>query len=126
MTEPAPVVRVPALKPLSPMQMTVIALLADGFDDNEAARLIGIEVSTFNTHLSAAVIRIPGDLRPARARAVVWYRGGSAAVLGVDHALPPRQEALTRAYAISVGRSCAVCGYIPPHENNAAARGRHQ
>lgn len=116
----------PALRPLSPMQLTAVALLADGFDAKECARLMGVEISTFDTHLREAAHRLPGDFRHIREKVLAWYRGGTAAVLGVDHVVPPRQEALTRAYSISVGQACGRCGYLSPHgttEHTAGGRG---
>lgn len=108
------IVRVPTRQPLSPAQLAAIALIADGWNYHEAARLAGVSYGTFNQHLCDAARRIPGDL-PLRGKLIAWYRGASAAVLGVGAAPSTRQDSLRKAYMIHGGRACLMCANILPH-----------
>lgn len=113
--------RVPALKPMTPMELAVVSMLADGHNDAEGARLVGCAETTYRTHLLRAAAKIPGDLI-FRSRLVAWFRGATADVLGVDHVIPPRQESLTRGYAISGRQACPYCGNVSAHATQREER----
>lgn len=121
MTEEAPVlIRVPLPKPLTTMELSVVALLSEGWSEREAARILGSSHRVVKFHMDNIRRKIPGDLN-RRARLIVWYRGAPLTVLQPTRSgaydeteLPPtmtRQGALKRALAISQGVGCPCCGY---------------
>lgn len=123
--DPLDIRRVPALKPITPMERAAIAMLADGHDDAESARLLGCGIATYRTHLLRAAAKIPGDLI-FRSRMVAWFRGASADILGVDHVVPPRQESLTRGYAISGRQACPYCANVSAHGHPTERQKQHE
>ncbi len=115
-----PVDRVPPRAPLSAGQMTAVALIEQGYSVREAARMMGCGLATLRTHLDRASVKVPGDL-PRDAKLVAWYRGASAAVLGVGRQTSSRQDALKLAYAISVQTRCVACGTLVAHGKQPGA-----
>jgi hypothetical protein len=91
-------------------------MLAEGWSYEDGARMMGLEYETFVRHIKDGAARLPGDL-PPRLRAIAWYRGASADVLGAEVARPLRQETLKIAYLIREGRACPHCGYMMPHDD---------
>lgn len=114
------IVRLPLPVPLSAGQLMAVALIAAGWSQTEAARMMGIDYATLRTHIDRASVKIPGDL-VRNAKLIAWYRGASAEVLGVGQQKSTRQQALRLAYAISVQTKCAHCGTIVLHGNQPGA-----
>lgn len=114
------IVRVPLPVPLSAGQLMAVALVADGWSQTEAARMMGIDYATLRTHVHRASAKIPGDL-VRNAKLIAWYRGASAEVLGIGRRRSARQDALKLAYAISVQTKCAQCGTIVLHGKQPGA-----
>lgn len=117
--------RVPPIVPLTRAQTVAVALLENGYSLEEGSRLMGVEPGTFRVHVTNALGKVPGDLRGV-GRLMVWWRGASAAVLGVDHQMALRQEALKQAYAISIFPRCVTCGTLVLHGNGEPTAGGHQ
>ncbi|MGH7634417.1 MAG: hypothetical protein ACRENC_11855 [Gemmatimonadaceae bacterium] len=112
-----------AVRPLSPAQMTAAKILADGWSYRQAAQLMGVTYGTFVGHVNDAAFRIPGDL-PPRLRVIAWWRGATAAVLGVwRHEAVTRSTTLSEATTIYGGRCCPHCGNIVPHGTESTERG---
>lgn len=114
------VIRVPCHPPLSRMQLTIAALLSEGWHQHELAEILVVTRRTIEYHVDEASPRIPGDL-PRTAKLMAWYRGATLAVLtgklATDTADSPGvvRAARRRALAIAQGRGCPVCGYDGVH-----------
>lgn len=108
------IVRVPAIRPLSPAQLAVVALVAEGWSYRESARMMGCSTTTVMRHINDAAARLPGD-QPARFKVVAWWRGATADVLGVDRGRGTRQDGLKLAYTLYAGRACPHCGNVLSH-----------
>ena len=114
-----PLVRVPALTPLSPAQLTAAMIVGEGWNYGDGARLMGVEYSTFVSHVVAAGAKLPGDL-PPRLRVIAWWRGASAEVLGVRATQPTRSSTLSHASTVCGWRTCPYCGNVAPHAEPTA------
>ena len=117
--EPAPaqLERLSPLVPLTRHQLAVAAVLSEGYGISTTARLLGVERSTVAYHIQQAADRLPGNLPPT-ARLVCWYRGATAAVLGVRHShdFPSKQRTIKLALSIREWRRCPACGYRDAQE----------
>lgn len=93
MTNGPRILRVPPLKPLSPMQFTIALLAGIGMDDYEIGEALSITPRAVRAHVWKASRKIPGDLRPYRLLLTVWARGGTTDVLtGAGLLLELRQD----------------------------------
>lgn len=115
-------IRVPTLHALSRQQLTAISLAAEGWSPAEGARMMGVEYSTYMHHVAIGSSRIVGDL-PQMAKGIVWYRGATADVLGLNASRPTRQASLKRAYTIHGGQVCLHCGNVVHDDRQPEGRG---
>lgn len=91
--------RVPLSSPLTLMQKLVVPLIAAGGSYKEVGRRLGISPASAKLHAWAAAKKIPGSGLPIQCKIIVWWRGGSLALLMGDGMEPksPSRAMIERA-----------------------------
>ena len=103
--------RVAPLSPLTPGQLAVVAVLAEGYSHVEAAEVLGVEVCTIFRQIHLAARKVPGDLRP-RDRLVAWWRGAPQSVLGYPSEPFVRQRMALVEFKLLEWTPCGACHYV--------------
>lgn len=74
--------RLSPLKPLSPAELELFPLLAEGLSYKAMGDLLGVSEWTVVGRVRSAAKKLPGTL-PMRQKCELWYRGGNKAMLRV-------------------------------------------